>query len=115
MKKFMISLVAATSLVFSTGCGGDICEDIADAYEGLDEKTEDCPQVNAIVGQITFTDEDIEECKEESEDCSGDDKDKINDTIDCINDLPDCEAGEEADWAEKFEACSEKSDDVTCN
>ncbi|WP_164007357.1 hypothetical protein [Pyxidicoccus trucidator] len=114
MKKIMIGLVAVSSLVFGTGCGGDVCEDIADAFEGLDAKTEDCPSINAVVGNLEFTDEDIDECKSDFEDCSGDDKDALNDTIDCINDLPDCEEGEEASWSQKFTACSEKSEDVTC-
>lgn len=114
MKKIMIGLVAVSSLVFGTGCGGDVCEDIADAYESLDEKTEDCPTLNAIISEVEFSDEDIDECKEQFEDCSDDEKDKLNDSIDCINDLPDCESGGEQAWAAKLQACANESDDVTC-
>ncbi|WP_163996082.1 hypothetical protein [Pyxidicoccus caerfyrddinensis] len=114
MKKIMIGLVAMSSLVFGTGCGGNYCDDAADAYEGLADKADDCPEIKGALGELEFSDEDIDECKDDLENCSDDDKDKLNDSIDCINDMPDCESGKEADWVAKLQACANKTSGVSC-
>jgi hypothetical protein len=116
MKKLMIGLVAASSLVFGTGCGGNYCDDLVDAYNGLSDKLDNCPELKAAIDDLDLdpTDEQLDECKEELDNCSDSDKDKLNDTVDCINDLPDCEKGKETEWATKFGACADKSENVTC-
>lgn len=114
MKKLMVGLVAVSSLVFGAGCGGNYCDDAADAFEGLADKANDCPDLKAALQSFQFSDEDIDQCKDDLDKCSDSEKDKLSDTIDCINDLPDCEKGKEADWAAKFQACANKSEGVTC-
>ncbi|QSQ19722.1 hypothetical protein JY651_31095 [Pyxidicoccus parkwayensis] len=114
MKKIVFGLVAVSSLVFGAGCGGNYCDDAADAYEGLADKANDCPDIKAALGDLKFSDSDIDECKKDLDNCSSDEKDKLNDSIDCINDLPDCESGKEADWVQKLTACAQKSSGVTC-
>jgi hypothetical protein len=112
MKKLMIGLVAATSLVFGTGCGNSACEDAADALSGLSDKTRNCPQFNAILSELQFSDAEIEQCEE---DCDGDDKDALADAADCLNDLPQCQAGQEAAWATALSACSNDLNEATCD
>ena len=112
MKKLMFGLVAVSSLVFGTGCGGNVCEDAADALNGLEKKAKDCPSLRA--GEVKFSDADVAECKENLKKCSANDKDKVDDSIDCINDLPNCKLGEDSVWAAKFQACLAKSSTVTC-
>jgi hypothetical protein len=108
----MFGLVAVSSLVFGTGCGGDTCEDIADALNGLDKKVKDCPSLGT--SEVEFSDADVAECKEDLKKCSASDKDKLDDTVDCINDLPNCKSGEDSAWAAKFQACLVKGSTVTC-
>jgi hypothetical protein len=116
MKKIMIGLVAMSSLVFGTGCGGNYCDDAADAVGGLTDKLDKCPELKAQIDQLDLepSDAELDKCKEDLDDCSDDEKDKLNDTVDCINDLPDCESGKEADWGDKFLACANKSEGVSC-
>lgn len=112
MKKLMIGLVAASSLVFGTGCGNSACEDAADALSGLTEKTRNCPEFNAILAALQFSDEDIERCED---DCDGDDKDALADAAECLNKLPQCQAGQEEAWATALDACSDDIDEAICD
>ncbi|MCY1016335.1 hypothetical protein [Pyxidicoccus sp. MSG2] len=114
MKKLMIGLVAVSSLVFGTGCGGNYCDDAADAYSGLADKADDCPEIKSVLSGLEFSDSDIEECKNDLENCSDGDKDKLNDSIDCINDMPDCESGKEDAWIADLQDCAEKTEGVSC-
>ncbi len=112
MKKLMIGLVAMTSLVFGTGCGGgDYCEDLQDSFEGLDDKLDDCPELKdaleQALGNLEISDSDVEDCKEESEDCSDSEKERREKAVDCINDLDKCEEGDEQAWTEDFAECFE--------
>ena len=115
MKKFMFGLVAVSSLVFGTGCGGDVCEDFADLPKALSDKTKNCPTANAIFSRVKVTDEQTAQCKEQVKSCSKSDKDKLNDALDCINDLPNCKSGEENAWAQKLQACAVKISTVNCD
>ena len=106
MKKLVFGLVAVTSLVFGTGCGGDVCDDAKDAFESAIEKTEDCPTSNAILRQFKPTDSQVDECKDNLDDCPDSDQDKLSEAYDCIADLPECKESEEEAWGVKFEACT---------
>ncbi len=104
MKNIMISLVAAASLVFSTGCGGSACDDLEDAGNSLEDKLEACSDGSGG-GDEEF---DGEACEEALEECSDGDKDKLSAYADCLQDLPDCEEGEELEWLEQFAECAEE-------
>jgi hypothetical protein len=115
MKKLMFGLVAVSSLVFGTGCGGNACEDIADALDGLEKKAKDCPSLSAALAGAKVTDAQKAECKEEYKKCSSSEKDSLNDAVDCIEDLPNCKSGEENAWAQKLQACAVKISTVNCD
>lgn len=103
MKNILISLLAATSLVFSTGCGGDACDDLEDASNSVEDKLEDCSDEPS-----NGDDDDIDECKEALEDCSDSDQEKISDYASCLQDLPDCEEGELDQWLADALECAEE-------
>ncbi|WIG95448.1 hypothetical protein [Myxococcus sp. SDU36] len=115
MKKLLIGLVATSSLVFGTGCGGDgdLCEDTADAYNSLADKVEDCPEIAQFIGMLELGDEEIRECKESLDSCSDSDKDKIRSLVDCLNDMPRCRSSNEEAWVAELQACGEESGEVS--
>jgi len=114
MKKFMFGLVAVSSLVFGTGCGGNVCEDAADAFNDLEKKTKDCPTLSAALSGVKITETEQNKCKEDYKKCSDSDKDKLKEAVDCIEDLPNCKSGEESAWVLRLQACSNKASNVTC-
>jgi hypothetical protein len=119
MKKLLIAMLATSSLVFGTGCGGDLCEDTQDTIEGLSDKLDDCPQLEQALeqalGEFDFDDDDVEECKEDIEDCSDSDVEKREEALDCINDLDKCEEGDEEAWATDFLECVEDLQAADCS
>ncbi|MCK8502495.1 hypothetical protein VZQ01_11370 [Myxococcus faecalis] len=110
MKKLMYGLVAAGTLLFGVGCGGDdVCDDLADASRAVNDQTEAC-------GTDTGMDEedfDKGRCEDALEACSDSDKDRLRDVADCIRGLPDCRVGAEMEWVDQFSACFQRAEGLS--
>jgi hypothetical protein len=104
MKNILISLMAAAVLVFSTGCGGNTCDDLEDANNSVNDKLEDCSD-GANDGD---TGADAEQCREALLDCTDADQEKLSDYASCRQDLPDCKEGELDAWLDEALKCSDK-------
>lgn len=107
MKKLLIGLVAASSLVFGTGCDSDedLCEDFASAFESLSGKVGGCPEISPFISEIRLGQEEINQCKESLESCTSSDKDKIRKASDCIRDISQCRSATIEAWAAELESC----------
>ncbi|NPC76073.1 hypothetical protein HPP05_40735 [Corallococcus exiguus] len=111
MKKILFGLAAMASL---TACGGNVCDDTADAFESLVDKVEECGL--PTTGFQAPTDEDIESCKESLDDCSDSDKDKLDAFVTCMNDVEGCNdktQTEQLAFAERLSKCNAKLDGVS--
>ncbi|NMO15837.1 hypothetical protein HPC49_46445 [Pyxidicoccus fallax] len=108
MKKFMIGLVAATSLVFGAGCGGDdnesICEDFYNSLQEVAEKGEACEEESDPVTNAE-KEEAINQCKTAIESCSDEDKETLQEISDCLDDVDECKAGDEDEYGVAFFSC----------
>jgi hypothetical protein len=107
MKKIMLGLVAMSSLVFGTGCGGDdnesICEDFYNSLADYAEKGEDCNTTNPPSdSEIEAA---IKECKSSIESCTDEDKEKIQKVSDCISDIDECREEDEDEFTGALFAC----------
>ncbi len=98
--KRLACVVAAVSLAL-VGCGGSLCSDLVDAYEGLDEKGKACGG-ETEPGEETITEE---QCEEALEQCTDDDKETLQEFADCVNDVPACKAGGEQAYGTALLAC----------
>lgn len=107
MKKLLIGLVAASSLVFGTGCDSDedLCEDLAGAFESLSGKVGGCPEISPFISQLRLGEEEINQCKESLNTCSSADKDKLRDASDCLRGVSQCRSANIEAWASELERC----------
>lgn len=117
MKKILFGLAAMASLTL-TACGGNVCDDSADAAEGLVDKLEECGI--PTTGFEKPSDEDIKSCKDALDSCSDADKDKLSAYSDCISDVKGCSDKTEAEqkaFGERFAQCATKLSGVSaaCN
>ncbi|NVJ27697.1 MULTISPECIES: hypothetical protein [Myxococcus] len=111
MKKFMFGLMAAVTLLFGVGCGGNACDDLEDANKALNDKVAAC-------GDDTGGDEDVFNkgvCEDALDACSDSDKDRLSDLADCIQDLPDCQVGSEVDWINQFSECFNRTEGISAS
>ena len=110
MKWFVRALaVASLSMV---GCGGSLCEDIADTGPSLKEKVADCPSYK----DVTFeepTEAEIKQCEEDVDSCTDNDKELIGKFVDCINGLDKCVASNENAFNLSFAACAAPLENVS--
>ncbi|MCP3101916.1 hypothetical protein LZ198_23910 [Myxococcus sp. K15C18031901] len=109
MKKLMIGLLAASTLVFGAGCGGDVCDDLEDAAKALDDKLAGC----GGSGGGDDEDYDKKQCEDALDSCSDSDKDKLSDLAKCIEDLPDCSQSNAQEWLAKLAACGDKAEGLS--
>lgn len=71
-----------------TGCGGSLCEDMADAATDFAVKAKPC---SSEVTSPTFTDEEIKQCEESiDKTCTEPDKKALEAFVECIDKLPTC-------------------------
>ncbi|MBZ4332546.1 hypothetical protein NR800_34905 [Corallococcus interemptor] len=113
MKKILFGLAAMASLTL-TACGGNICDDTADALNDMVKKAEECGL--PTTGVQKPTDSDIESCKESLDSCSDSDKDKLTAYVDCLSDVKGCSDKTEAEqqaFASRILACSSKAEGVS--
>lgn len=108
MKKFMFTLLATTSLMFTVGCGGNTCDDLKDATNALNKKADTCSDEPTTTEPF-----DTAACENALDACTDSDKDKLSDLADCLQDLPNCKTGEELDWVNKLGACFDKIDSLS--
>ncbi|AKF84992.1 hypothetical protein MFUL124B02_08215 [Myxococcus fulvus 124B02] len=103
----MYGLMAAGTLLFGVGCGGDdnACDALADANRALSDKVEACGTDTGMEGN----DFDQDRCEDALEACSDSDKDQLSALADCIQGLPDCRAGSEMEWVDQFSACFQRT------
>lgn len=111
MKRFVAALsVASLTLV---GCGGSLCEDVADSFQTLASKMESCSAFDGLEFEKP-TDAEIEACEEAfDKTCSDADKKNIEKFIECIDDLKKCEAGSMDTFAISFLACATHIENVS--
>lgn len=113
MKKILFGLAAMASLTL-TACGGNVCDDTADAVNSLVDKAEECGL--PTTGFEEPTDEDIESCKESLDDCSDADKDKLSAYADCVSDVAGCSdktTSEQQAFAARLVECGKKLEGVS--
>jgi hypothetical protein len=107
--------LACALTVFSLtmmGCGGSLCEDVADTFTNIQDKVADCPSYNGI----TFTkptDAEIQQCEDSLSSCTDNDKKIMNAYIDCINGLPKCTASTEQSFSDSLVACAAPTANVS--
>ncbi|MFP2962882.1 hypothetical protein ACLEPN_35210 [Myxococcus sp. 1LA] len=117
MKKLLIGLVATSSLVFGTGCGGDdedLCEDLAGAFESLSDKVDGCPEISPFISQLRLGQEEINQCKESMDSCTDADKDNLRDASECIRDISQCRSATIEAWAAELERCMDFEISAAC-
>ena len=102
MKRFVCA-VAVVSLSMM-GCGGSLCEDVADSFSGVNEKVEDCPSFSDFEFDEP-SDAEIMECEENLDKCSDKDKEILEKFTSCVNDLDKCEASDEDAFSLSFVLC----------
>ncbi|AGC42835.1 putative lipoprotein [Myxococcus stipitatus DSM 14675] len=107
MKKLMFGLMAAGSLMFGAGCGGNACDALDEAHRGLSKKVESCGNTSDEGDETSGFDKNV--CENALDHCSAQEKDRLNEVADCLKDLPNCEAGGELDWIDLFSACFDKA------
>jgi len=110
MKKFMFGLMAAVTLLFGAGCGGNACDDLEDANKALNEKVEACGTDTGGEDEDVFN---KGVCEDALDACSDSDKDRLSDLADCIQDLPDCQAGSEVEWIDQFSECFNRTEGIS--
>ncbi|NOK14677.1 hypothetical protein [Corallococcus exercitus] len=113
MKKILFGLAAMASLTL-TACGGNICDDTADAADDLVKKVEECGLSTS--GYQKPTDSEIESCKESLDACTDADKDKLNAYVDCLNEIKGCSDKTEAEqqaFGLRIVACGSKLQGVS--
>ncbi len=99
--KRIVSVFAVMSLALA-GCGGSLCEDLADSLDTVNEKSKPC---GGGTETDPITDEEIKACEESLDSCSDADKDALGKFNDCVNDLDTCSTGNENAFAAALLAC----------
>jgi len=110
MKKLMIGLLASSTLLFGCG-GGDVCDDLEDGFNALNDKFDACGGGGGEPEKF-----DKAGCEDALDNCSDSDKDKLSDAAKCLEDLPtpNCNSQEDLEaWLVKLSVCSEKLEDVS--
>ncbi|NOK23322.1 hypothetical protein [Corallococcus carmarthensis] len=113
MKNILFGLAAMASLTL-TACGGNVCDDSADAFNSLVDKVSECGL--PTTGFEAPTDAEIESCKDSLDSCTDADKDKLSEYADCVSDVKGCSdktASEQQAFALRLTACSSKLDGVS--
>lgn len=100
MKKFMVGLVAVSSLVFGAGCGSDtdidsVCEDFHKSLQSASKKGEACGADEPITD--AQRDAAIAECKRVATGCNEEDREKIAKAADCLSDIDECRSEADQD------------------
>lgn len=109
--KRIVSVFAVVSLAL-TGCGGSLCEDVADSLDKVNEKAKPCG-FDSTTDPIT--DDDIKRCEDNLDKCTDADKDALGKFNDCIGDLATCSTGNENAFAAALLACGAHLDKVSDN
>jgi hypothetical protein len=117
MKKILFSLAAIASLTL-TACGGNYCDDSADAAKDLSKKAEECGITGTGVEEPT--EEEINSCKTALDKCSDDDKKKLEAVSDCLKDVKGCSdktQSEQQAFATRVIACASNAGGLSaaCN
>ncbi|MGE6761002.1 hypothetical protein ACQKGO_23480 [Corallococcus interemptor] len=113
MKNILFGLAAMASLTL-TACGGNVCDDTADAFDSLVDKAEECGLSTS--GFEGPTDAELESCKDSLDSCSDSDKDKLSAYADCLSDVKGCSdktESEQQQFAMRLLKCSEKLEGVS--
>jgi hypothetical protein len=118
MKKILFSLTALASLTL-TACGGDVCDNSADAYKSVRSKAEECGLSTTGIPSEP-TDAEINTCKEQLKNCTSDDKKLLQDALDCMEDVKSCKDKTEAEqnaFGLSIVACYAKAQGISaaCN
>lgn len=102
--KRLIGAFAVVSLSLM-GCGGSLCDDLADSDKDFYEKTKACSDYNDTP-YTEPTDAQIEQCEQSVKSCTDDDKDKISKFNDCVADLPTCTEATQDQFTASFAGCA---------
>jgi hypothetical protein len=98
MKKWMIGVVAASAMAL-TGCSST-CDDLADAYESLEEKSKPCSTGSQPTAFNT------NRCDQNIDKCADSEKEALADVGDCIRDLPECTPATQQTFVNALLACA---------
>jgi hypothetical protein len=110
MMKRLAYAFAVISLAL-TGCGGSVCEDVADSFNSFIEKAKPCLEGVTI---DPISDADIEMCEENIDNtCSDADKEALQKFTDCLNDLDTCSSSNQNAWAAEAEKCTTELEKVS--
>jgi hypothetical protein len=103
--KRLASVFAVVSLAV-TGCGGSLCDDLADSDKSFYDKTKACSSVNDGTPYKEPTEADFDQCESSIKSCTDADKDNIGKFNDCVNGLPTCTASTEESFTNAFAGCA---------
>ncbi|KFE67718.1 hypothetical protein [Hyalangium minutum] len=103
--KRLIGAFAVVSLSLM-GCGGSLCDDLADSDKDFYEKTKACSSFNDGTPYTEPTEAQLEQCEQQTKSCTDADKDKIRDFNSCVADLDKCTAATEQQFTNSFAGCA---------
>jgi hypothetical protein len=110
MTKQFACVFAVVSLAL-TGCGGSLCQDLADTSESLGEKAKAC----GATPSDPITEEEINQCEESLDSCTDSDKKALEDFISCLDELPTCSTANQSAFATSLLACIAKIENVSAS
>jgi hypothetical protein len=94
-----------------TGCGGSVCEDVADSFNSFIDKAKPCTSGTTI---DPITDADIKQCEENfDKSCTDSDKKALKAFTDCLDELPTCSASNQNTFVADTEKCGVELDKVS--